>query len=81
MRLATKALLPPALRDKVGLHTSRLDELQLRAIAPAARAATPLLPDSLRMLGPSYLRWRQRAIGRGTFAAALDQPPRDALAA
>ncbi len=63
--LITGGLLSPLLRDRFGIHWTRAKEAQLRALAAASRAATPLLPRSLRNFGPSYLRWRREEIARG----------------
>jgi uncharacterized protein (DUF2236 family) len=68
-RLATVGLLPPVLRQRCGLEWSRGKERELRALAAASRAATPLLPKRLRNLGPTYLRWRRDALARGESVA------------
>jgi uncharacterized protein (DUF2236 family) len=67
--LITAGLLSPRLRERFGIPWSRAKERQLRALAAASRAATPLLPRSLRNVGPSYLRWRREAIARGDAAS------------
>jgi uncharacterized protein (DUF2236 family) len=67
--LATIGLLPPQLRLRFGLSWSRSDALQLRALAAALQAMTPLMPAPLRNGGPAYLRWRSEAIARGEVAA------------
>jgi uncharacterized protein (DUF2236 family) len=69
--LATVGLLPPRLRVRLRLHWTRSQEVELRALAAAARAATPLMPASLRCFGPAYLRWRREAIDRGDVAAGV----------
>jgi uncharacterized protein (DUF2236 family) len=68
-RLATVGLLPPALRRRLGLGWSPAQELELRALSAASRAATPLMPASLRRLGPVWLSRRQEAIARGGMPA------------
>ena len=60
--LATVGLLPPDLRARFGLRWTRAQELELRALGHASRAATPLMPAQLRAVGPTYLRWRRRAV-------------------
>jgi uncharacterized protein (DUF2236 family) len=75
--LITAGLLSPLLRERFGIPWSRAQERRLRAMAAASRAATPLLPRSLRNVGPSYLRWRREAIARGDAAS----PSRIAVAA
>jgi uncharacterized protein (DUF2236 family) len=63
--LITGGLLSPLLRDRFGVPWTRAKEAQLRALAATSRAATPLLPRSLRNFGPNYLRWRRKEIARG----------------
>jgi uncharacterized protein (DUF2236 family) len=58
MALATVGLMPALLRERLGLRWTRAQELELRALGALSRASTPLLPGSVRALGPSYLRWR-----------------------
>jgi uncharacterized protein (DUF2236 family) len=64
LSLVTVGLLPPTLRARFGLSWSRHQELELRALAAAARSTTPILPATLRDSGPLYLRWRREAIAR-----------------
>jgi uncharacterized protein (DUF2236 family) len=61
LHLATVGMLPPMLRKRFCLGWTRTQELELRAMGSASRAATPLMPRSLRIVGPSYLRWREEA--------------------
>lgn len=56
--LVTGGLLGPELRERFGLRWSRAKERELRLLAGASRAATPLLPGVLRNVGPGYLRRR-----------------------
>jgi hypothetical protein len=39
-------------------------------VAALSRALTPVLPESLRVNGPAYLRARRRAIAHDEFAPA-----------
>src|SRR5262249_7674176 len=48
LRLATVGLLPALLRERFGLGLTLAQELELRALGAATRAATPLMPGSLR---------------------------------
>ena len=57
--LVTAGLLGPALRDRFGIAWSGSRERELQLLAAASRAVTPLLPATLRNVGPRYLRWRQ----------------------
>jgi uncharacterized protein (DUF2236 family) len=72
--LATVALLPAELRARFGLELSREQRLELRAVAAAARRATPLMPGWLKNVGPGYLRWRRDPIARGEVASARANP-------
>ncbi len=67
--LVTGGLLPPLLRDRFGVEWTHSKQRQLQVLAAASRAATPLLPGTLRNVGPSYLRWRREAIARGDAAS------------
>ena len=73
-RLATIGMLPPRLRDRLGLPWTRSQDLQLRALAGASRRARPLMPETARNFGPNYLRWRRDAIERGEVASGSDTP-------
>jgi len=70
--LATVGLLPPPLRRRFGVRWTRANELELRAVASALRAMTPLMPSWLRNTGPGYLRWREEEIARGETAPAAE---------
>ena len=70
--LATVGLLPPRLRDRLGLGWGRAEAVELGMLAAASRAATPLLPGSVRDFGATYRRLRgarRRGAPRGLFAA------------
>jgi uncharacterized protein (DUF2236 family) len=67
--LATIGMLPPVLRERFGLEWSRAQETQLRALGVASRAATPVMPASLRRMGPAWLERRRDAIGRSGMLA------------
>jgi uncharacterized protein (DUF2236 family) len=70
MRLATIGLLPDAARRTLDLELTRASELELNAIGRISHAATPVMPRSLRIVGPGYLRWRSDAIAGGPFGRA-----------
>ena len=70
MRLATIGLLPETARRALDLEWTRANELELNAIGRVSRAATPVMPRSLRVVGPGYLRWRRDAIAGGPFGGA-----------
>jgi uncharacterized protein (DUF2236 family) len=69
LRISTAGLAPATLRRRRGLGWTRADELELRVLGATLRAATPLMPPSLRNTGPGYLRWRHEAIERGEVAS------------
>lgn len=62
--------LPPAVRERLGLRWTRWQERELKLLAAVSRSLTPVLPKSLRINGPAYLRARRKAIGRDVFAPA-----------
>jgi uncharacterized protein (DUF2236 family) len=58
-------LLGPGLRRQLEVPWSRGDEAQFRTLGRLSRAVTPLMPESLRVMGPAQLRWRREAIAHG----------------
>lgn len=72
--LVTAGLLSPRLRERFGIHWTGAKRRQLQVLAASSRTATPLLPRSLRNVGPSYLRWRREAIARGDAASPARIP-------
>lgn len=60
--LITGGLLSPSLRNRFDVRWTRAQERRLQILATASRAATPLLPGTMRNVGPSYLRWRRETI-------------------
>src|SRR4051794_6027531 len=67
--LGTVGLLPGKLRAKLGLTMSARDRAELRVLGAVLRSATPLMPSSLRQMGPGYLKWRREEIAAGEFGA------------
>jgi uncharacterized protein (DUF2236 family) len=65
LRTASVGLMSTRLRRRLGLRWTPLNEAELRALGVASRAVGPLLPRSLRVAGPGYLRWRAAEIARG----------------
>ena len=59
-RIGTVGLLPVPLRERMQLPWSRADELELRSIGATLRLTHPLVPERLRVLGPTYLRLQRR---------------------
>jgi uncharacterized protein (DUF2236 family) len=70
LSLTTAGLMPPTLRDRLGLSWTRRQELAFRGLGAVSRSTTPVLPARLRNTGPDYLRWRRRDIARGEFASS-----------
>jgi uncharacterized protein (DUF2236 family) len=68
-RIGTVGLLPGPLRERMQLPWSRADELELRSLGAALRLTHPLMPERLRVLGPTYLRLQRRR-GRPSPPAA-----------
>ena len=60
-------MLPPVLRERLGVRWSVTKQLRFRALARASRAAGPLMPPQAKRFGESYLRWRR---GPGISEAA-----------
>jgi uncharacterized protein (DUF2236 family) len=58
IRLATVGMLPPVLRERLGLPWSRERELALRANSEAIRRLFPLLPERVRLM-PAALAARR----------------------
>ena len=67
--LATLGMLPPVLRERLGVEWNRSRERRFRLMARAMRHARPLMPPQARNFGPNYLRWRHEAIERGDVAS------------
>jgi uncharacterized protein (DUF2236 family) len=62
--LATMGMLPPPLRERLGVRFSATKELRFQALARLSRASGPLMPPQAKRFGPNYLRWRGPAIAR-----------------
>ena len=71
--LGTVGLLPSALRRKLGLTLTGRDRAELRLLGAVLRSATPLMPSSLRQMGPGYLKWRREEIARGEFGTGTSE--------
>jgi uncharacterized protein (DUF2236 family) len=65
VRLGGVGLLEPAVRRRLGLGWSALDEAQFRALGIVSRGLGPVMPASLKITGPDHLRWRSDAIESG----------------
>lgn len=67
--LATLGMLPPVLRERLGVEWDPARERRFRRLAALIRRARPLMPPQARNFGPHYLRWRRKAIARGDVAS------------
>jgi uncharacterized protein (DUF2236 family) len=67
--LATLGLLPPVLRERLGVEWGGSQERRFRLLAKVTRSARPLMPPQAKNFGPNYLRWRREAIARGDVAS------------
>lgn len=67
----TTGLLPPAVRDRLGLAWSARDERGLRRLGAVVRLVVPLLPERLRYL-PLAREARRRAV-RGSASRTSDR--------
>lgn len=73
--LGTFGLLPPVLRERLGIEWDASRERRFRAVARVARASRPLMPPQARNFGPHYLRWRRKQIARGDVASGRGRKP------
>jgi uncharacterized protein (DUF2236 family) len=84
-RLATVGLMPATLRRRAGLRWTRANAAELRSLAAASRALTPVLPGSVTCFGPSYLAWRAKGMAKGKVQQfgprEAPPPPRQVAAA
>jgi uncharacterized protein (DUF2236 family) len=69
-RLAMIALQPSALRRRLGLQLTAVEEAQLRVFSSLSRRLTPVLPSSVLRFGPRYLEFRGRPVGSSTATPA-----------
>jgi uncharacterized protein (DUF2236 family) len=79
--LGTFGLLPPILRERLGIEWNARRERRFRALARISRASRPLMPPQARRFGPHYLRWRRKQIERGDVASGGRDRPRERAAA
>jgi uncharacterized protein (DUF2236 family) len=67
-------LIEPRLRSRLGIRWHAGDELAFRALGRATRGLEPVMPESLKVMGPGQLRWRAGAIARGPLGAGAAPP-------
>ncbi|MGH3520174.1 MAG: oxygenase MpaB family protein [Haloechinothrix sp.] len=68
LTLTTTGMLPPVLRERLGLSWGPSRERQLRVIAALSRSLTPVLPGRFKISGPYYLRQRRTELRHDEFA-------------
>jgi uncharacterized protein (DUF2236 family) len=73
--LGTLGLLPPVLRERLGIQWDAKKERRFQRLARIARASRPLMPPQARNFGPNYLRWRRKQIARGDVASRRGRKP------
>ena len=56
--IATLGMLPPVLRERLGVEWDASKERRIRMMAAVTKRARPLMPPQARNFGPNYLRWR-----------------------
>jgi uncharacterized protein (DUF2236 family) len=68
LRVSTVGMLPPLLRDRLGLQLTTREERAFRGLAATSRAAGPVVRGPLREFGPVYVKYRTAALQRGDVA-------------
>ena len=63
-------LLEPAVRRRLGIGWSALDEAQFRLLGAFTKRLGPVMPESFKVTGPGHLRWRQAEIESGPLGRA-----------
>jgi len=69
LHVQTIGLLGDDLRRRLGLAYSRRDARTFDRLAAISRRSGPLVRGPLREFGPSYVRWRHKALARGDVAS------------
>jgi uncharacterized protein (DUF2236 family) len=62
-------MMEPGVRRRLQIGWTEVDEAQLWALGLALRGLTPVMPQSLRIMGPGHLRWRRQEIADGPLGA------------
>ncbi|MFA9272977.1 MAG: oxygenase MpaB family protein [Baekduiaceae bacterium] len=73
-RLNTVGMMSPLLRKRLGFSWSRAEEAEFQLNGMLARAATPVMPASLKCTGPGYAARRGEAIAAGKTASLETSP-------
>lgn len=67
-------LMDSGLRRRLGIGWNPLDAAQFRVLGMASKAVGPVMPDSLKVMGPEHLRWRRREIEHGPLGSPGFRP-------
>jgi uncharacterized protein (DUF2236 family) len=63
-------LMTPALRGRLGIRWTPLDEVAFRGLGLMTRSCEPMLPERYKVTGPAHLRWRRDEIAGGPLGEA-----------
>ena len=58
-------LMDPETRRQLEIRWTRIDETEFALLSAVSRGLTPVIPPSLKIMGPRHLRVRGRAIAKG----------------
>lgn len=73
VRLGGVGLMSAELRSRLRLRWTPLDDAAFRALGAFTRGLDPLLPQRLKVTGPTQLRWRRQAIARGPLGGGASE--------
>jgi uncharacterized protein (DUF2236 family) len=65
--LSGVGLMPAALRRRLRIGWSVVDEAAFRGLGILSRGIEPVLPETLKISGPGHLRWRSAQIAAGAL--------------
>ncbi len=63
-------LMPASLRERLGIPWTARDERAFQRLGRVSRKLEPVLPRPLKVMGPTNLKLRRKAIARGPLGAA-----------
>lgn len=78
LRFAGTGTTPPVLRARFGMRWTPAHQAAFVALAKASKAATPVMPKSLRQAGPLALRLRRTEMAAGPFSEAATLQAKEA---
>lgn len=80
MWLGGIGLIEPAVRRRLSIDWTAVDETQFRALGIMLRGLTPLMPEQLKVTGPGHLQWRRDVIAAGPLGSAAPHAARRSAA-